>query len=143
MSYTKRSNIDDRGDFLSASISFDLPFSVKKFGENEKAIQDKYIALKEKVKYKREKFRSVSIYSKEIARIIEELKILTNKTIKFAKNSREITAKSYALGNSSYSELLQKELKLQEILMQKILLKAQRDSKQVALKYTRGESLDG
>ena len=70
--------------------------------------------------YQRSKSRDVSILEREIQKIKSELSILVNKTIKFASNSRAITSKSYALGNSSYVELLQSEFKLQRILMQKV-----------------------
>tara|TARA_Y100000741_G_scaffold117884_1_gene88469 strand:+ start:86 stop:301 length:216 start_codon:yes stop_codon:yes gene_type:complete len=70
------------------------------------------------------------------------LSILKEKTIKFARNSREITAKSYGLGNSTYVELLQSELKLQKILMNKVMLEAKRDIKRATLKYVKGEPLN-
>ncbi len=70
------------------------------------------------------------------------MSILKEKTIKFARNSREITAKSYGLGNSTYVELLQSELKLQKILMNKVMLEAKRDIKRATLKYVKGEPLN-
>ena len=79
---------------------------------------------------------------KEIDKLLGELSILKEKSIKFARNSREITAKSYGLGNSTYVELLQSELKLQKILMHKVMLESKRDIKRVTLKYVKGEPLN-
>lgn len=140
--YTKRSNIDGNGDFVGASISFPLPFSSDKYSKHDKAIQEKYMALKSYENYKREKNRDMSLLEKDLQMIANELKILNEKTIQFAQNSRKITSKSYGLGNSTYVELLQSELKLQKILMQKVLLEAKRDTKQVTLKYIKGEPLN-
>lgn len=140
---TKRANIDGNGDFVSAAVSFPLPFSGDKYAKNESAVQHKYSAIKKHEHYKRSKERTVAILKKEIASLEGELSILESKTIKFANNSRSITSKSYRYGGASYIELLQSELKLQEILMRKVMLVALRDQRRVTLKYTLGENLDG
>ena len=81
------------------------------------------------------------VLNKEVEKLSSELRILKEKTIRFARNSREITSKSYGLGSSTYVELLQSELKLQKILMQKVMLEATRDIKRATLKYIKGEPL--
>lgn len=139
--YTKRSDIDNRGDFISASISFPLPFSSTKYGNYSQNVQENYAAKRELKDYERSKNRDVEVLNFEIEKISSEIDLLAQKTIKFARNSRKITAKSYSLGNSSYVELLQSEIKLQNKLIKKIMLQAQRDMKVVALKYKLGESL--
>ncbi len=138
---TKRSNIDDNGDFLSASISFPLPFSDIKSANKNKAINEKYKALKEYDDYKNRKKRKIFILQREIKKIAKELAILKNRTIIYAKNSRTITSKSYGLGGASYIELLQSELKLQKILLQRNRLEAKLDITKVNLKYILGEPL--
>ena len=60
---------------------------------------------------------------------------MSDKTIKFATDLRNITAKSYSLGNSSYTELLQSELKLQQILLKQIMLEAKAKQTKVELRY--------
>lgn len=142
LGYTKRSNIDGNGDFVGAAISFPLPFSGEKYSKHGQAVQEKYMAVKNFENYKRQKNRDISVLNKEIDKLLGELSILKEKTIKFARNSREITAKSYGLGNSTYVELLQSELKLQKILMHKVMLEAKRDIKRATLKYVKGESLN-
>lgn len=140
--YTKRSNIDGNGDFVGAAISFPLPFSNEKYSKHGKAVQEKYMAVKKYENYRKQKMRDVSVLGKEIKKLLGELRILKEKTIKFASNSRAITAKSYGLGNSTYVELLQSELKLQKILMHKVMLEAKRDIKRATLKYVKGEPLN-
>tara|TARA_R110002072_G_scaffold64203_2_gene159167 strand:+ start:4990 stop:6219 length:1230 start_codon:yes stop_codon:yes gene_type:complete len=140
--YTKRSNIDGNGDFVGAAVSFPLPFSGEKYSKHGKAVQEKYMAVKNYENYKRLKRRDISVLKKEIKKLLGELNILKERTIKFAHNSREITSKSYGLGNSTYVELLQSELKLQKILMHKVMLEAKRDIKRATLKYVKGEPLN-
>ncbi len=142
LGYTKRSDIDGNGDFVGAAISFPLPFSGEKYSKHGQAVQEKYMAVKNFENYKRQKNRDISVLRKEIEKLLGELSILKEKTIKFARNSREITAKSYGLGNSTYVELLQSELKLQKILMNKVMLEAKRDIKRATLKYVKGEPLN-
>ena len=139
---TKRSNIDGNGDFVGASISFPLPLSETKYSNHGKAVEEKYMALKNYENYKKKKLRDVSVLTKDLKKTVSELNILKTKTLKYAQNSRKITSKSYGLGNSTYVELLQSELKLQKILMQKVMLEAKRDIKKVTLKYVKGESLN-
>lgn len=142
LGYTKRSNIDGNGDYIGASISFPLPFSGEKYSMHGQAVQEKYMAVKNYENYKRQKNRDISVLSKEIKKLLDELNILKERTIRFARNSRAITAKSYGLGNSTYVELLQSELKLQKILMNKVMLEAERDIKRATLKYVKGEPLN-
>lgn len=139
---TKRSDIDGNGDFVGASISMPLPFSSTKYANHEKAVQAKYVATKNFEHYKISKNKEMNILKNEIEKIQSEIEVLETKTIKFATNSREITAKSYGLGNSTYVEMLQSELKLQKILMHKVMLEANLYIKQVTLKYVTGEPLD-
>ena len=139
--YTKRSNIDNRGDFVSASISFPLPFSSVKYSGHGKAVNEKYSAERNLKDYRRKKDSNVKVLKREISKISRELEILKNKTIRFARNSRKITSKSYGLGNTTYIELLQSELKLQKILLKKVLLESKKAMGQVSLKFSQGERL--
>ncbi len=141
LGYTKRSDIDRHGDFISAAISFPLPISDQRDSQYGMAMQEKFQALRHYEDYKRAKNREIALVSKEIQKLISEIEILDNKIIKFAMNSRYITSKSYGIGNATYIELLQSELKLQNILMHKVELEAKRDMKRVALKYIKGEPL--
>jgi len=141
LAVTKRSNIDGNGDFVAAQISFPLPFSSATYSGHGKAVHEKHAAIKQYENYKKSNHRDASILKKEILKLKSELEILTQKTIEFAKNSRTITSKSYGLGNSSYIELLQSEIKLQKILLKKVMLESKIDLKKVTLKYVLGDSL--
>lgn len=139
---TKRSNIDDNGDFVGAAISFPIPLSSEKYANTGAASQERYMAIKDYDNYQKSKARDIAILEKEIEKLKTEIKILDAKTIKFARNSRTITSKSYGLGETSYIEVLQSELKLQKILIQKVMLEAKRDINRVTLKYVLGEPLN-
>jgi hypothetical protein len=141
LSITKRSEFDDLGDFVGVGISFPLPFSSKKYSKHEKATQDKFTAQRKLDQYRKSKKRETSILTHEISKLEAELKILSRNTVRFAKNSRSITSKSYGLGSSTYLELLQSELTLQKILLHKVSLESIRDTKKIELKYILGEPL--
>ncbi len=141
LGYTQRSDIDGQGDFISAAITFPIPISDERDSKYTMAMQEKFQALSHYENYKRAKDRDIALISKEIQKLISEIEILDNKIIKFAMNSRHITSKSYGIGNATYIELLQSELKLQNILIHKVRLEAKRDMKRVALKYIKGEPL--
>lgn len=140
--FTKRSNLDGKGDFVSASVSFTLPFSTKKYSKKNKEAKAQEVVLNAYKNYKKLKRTKLLSIEKETKKLKEELKILNNKTIYFAKSMRSITSKSYGIGNSSYSELLNSELKLQKILMHKVMLEARVAKNQVKLKYIKGEDLN-
>lgn len=141
--YTKRSNIDDNGDFLGASISFPIPVSSSKYSEVSKASFDKYKAKKNLITYQQLKTNQEEKVIFKIKKIDHELNILQNKTIKFAQNSREIISKSYSLGEATYLEILQAELKLQTLLLNKSVLRAELAKNKIFLKFLRGENLNG
>ncbi len=139
LGYTQRSDIDGNGDFISAAISLPIPISDQRDSKQAMAMQEKLQALRHYEDYKKSKSRDIALLSKEIDKLISEIEILDSKIIKFAINSRYITSKSYGIGNATYVELLQSELKLQNILIHKVRLEATRDMKRVALKYIKGE----
>jgi len=141
LGYTKRSNIDKKGDFVSAMVTFPLPFSGAKYASRWQATFEKASALKTLNNYKRFKASEVSRINNELKKIGYELKILNEKTIKFAEDSRTVTSKSYGFGNSTYIELLQSELKLQSLLLKRSLLKAKFATQKIAYKYLTGEKL--
>lgn len=139
--YTKRSDIDKNGDFISAAVSFPIPTSSKKYANHSQAAFGRVEALKKMADYKRLKTSRSSRLRHESLKIKTELEIVNGKTIKFAENSRKITSKSYSLGQASYVELLQSELKLQKLLIKRSSLRAMLSHSQVAYKYLIGEKL--
>lgn len=141
LGYTKRSDIDENGDFVSASISFPIPTSSTSYAFHDKAAQMKLVAQKNLRNYQLGKTRESEILNAEISKINKSLQILTTESVRFATNSRIITTKSYGLGNTTYIELLTSELNLQDILLDEAKLVARRDMKKVELKLLLGEKL--
>ncbi|WP_412470162.1 MULTISPECIES: TolC family protein [unclassified Halobacteriovorax] len=142
LGYTFRSDeIDKNGDFVGAQITFPIPVSDDKSGGKGAAVANRYAAIKKLEDYKLKKNRDLNIIKDDIEKLKAELQIITKKSVNFAKNSRSITSKSYGRGNSSYVELLQSELRLQTILLKKVMLEAQLATSKVDYKYTLGESL--
>ncbi len=142
LGYTMRSDdVDKNGDFVGAQITFPIPVSDNTSGAKGAAIAKSYSATRKLEDYKLKKKRDLSIIKDDIEKLKAELSIIATKSVSFARNSRSITSKSYGRGNSSYIELLQSELRLQNILLKKIMLTAQLAMKKVDYKYTLGESL--
>jgi len=139
--YTKRSDLDRNGDFVGASVTFELPFSSQKYANVENSIQLKYAALKNLKDYELKKNETLNMAHSDIEKIKSDLIILNNKTIHFAQNSRDITAKSYGLGKTTYFELLSAELKLQKLLLKRSSLNATLNKKYVEYKFVNGEKL--
>jgi len=139
--YTKRSNIDKKGDFLSAVITFPLPLSSDKYSKHAKAGFKRAQSVKGLRNYQKMKKSNVDLLGHQIKKIQMDLEILSEKSITFARNSRKITTKSYSLGGSSYIELLQAELKLQKLLLRRVKLNSMLDRKKVQLTYLTGGKL--
>ena len=139
--YTLRANIDNRGDFLSASIGIPFPFSGQRAASHSHAVFEKTATEKELENYQKLKQSQKNYIRQQLTKLTTELKILNEKTIKFAESVREIVAKSYALGNSTYIELLQSEFKLQDLLLKRINLDADLMRSKVDYKYLLGEKL--
>ncbi|MBT3983874.1 MAG: TolC family protein [Bacteriovoracaceae bacterium] len=139
--YTKRANIDKKGDFLSAMITFPLPLSSDKYSKHAKAGFKRAESIRGLRNYQKKKKSNVELLGHQIEKIQMDLEILSDKSIIFARNSRKITTKSYSLGGSSYIELLQAELKLQKLLLRRVKLSSVLDRKKVQLTYLTGGKL--
>lgn len=140
--YTIRSDeVDNNGDFIGAQITFPIPVSDDKSGAKGEAVANRYVAFKQLDDYKLKKSRDIEVIKDDIAKLNAELSIISKKSVNFAQNSRSITSKSYGLGNSTYVELLQSEIRLQKILLKKVALESKLSMRKVDLKYTLGESL--
>ncbi|MBK24583.1 MAG: hypothetical protein CME70_11365 [Halobacteriovorax sp.] len=139
--YTKRSNIDNKGDFVSAMVTFPLPLSSQKYSGHSQAVFEKTSAEKQLTNYRKFKRSEQERLIHQIDKLKEELNILKSRTLRFAENSRNITSKSYSLGDSTYIELLQSELKLQSLLLKRAKLDALILKTKAKYKYLIGEKL--
>ncbi len=113
-SYTKRSNIDGRGDFVGVNFSMPLPFGTTRSSQ-EAVAANQWVAAKSSLKdYNQTK--TTSLYSlTKVASALEQQLALTKKSLSFARTAKEVSSKSYRIGGVSYFDLLQSELRLQEI----------------------------
>jgi outer membrane protein TolC len=128
ISYTTRSNIDNRGDFVGASVSFPLPLSGKKYAYHSNSVRQKTTKEREFRNYKLKKRSKLKEIAFKKERYLKELDILKNKTLNFAKSARDVTSRSYRLGNSGYVELLNAEINLQNYLLKKTELESTLDN---------------
>jgi outer membrane protein TolC len=140
-SYTKRHYDDSMGDFVSASVAIALPISSKKYAYKSSALSNQKAALKNYKDFINKKNSQIATLLLEIEKTKAELTSVKDKQITFAKNLRDISTKSYALGSTSYVELLQSELKLQRLQISRVNLEAKLKKSKVALKYLEGEAL--
>jgi cobalt-zinc-cadmium efflux system outer membrane protein len=140
--YTKRSNIDNRGDFASASIVFPLPFSDVKHSSLKDAIIEKESAIRSLYNFKSKRDSKLEELDYRVRKLQRELDILKEKTIVFAQNSRDISAKSYSVGKASYLEVLNSELKLQALQIQRNGLEAMLRATRLEKKFISGDKLN-
>ncbi|SMF41013.1 TolC family protein [Pseudobacteriovorax antillogorgiicola] len=139
--YTKRSNVDENGDFVTLAATIPLPTSSVRHADFRKSLHEKRqseLALQDYRQEKGSKLAKLQLMKK---RIETELEILRSETIAFADNARQVTTKSYQLGDSSYLELLQSELKLQNLRMKEVASTATLREVNLALKTSLGEEL--
>ena len=122
-------------------MSVNLPITGNVSAGHRRAVHEKLAAERRLADYDRRRASEEGRLVHTISKILGELKILESRIITFAENARKITSTSYELGQSSYLELLQAELKLQQFLLKRVALKAQLAGTRTALKYLRGEPL--
>lgn len=141
LGYTKRSDIDDNGDFVSASIAIPLPISSKKYAGKRTALSQKAKSDVALINYRKNKDSMVNSLKTKVKKLKNELLILNSQSIKYAENSRVITSKSYGLGEATYIELLQSEIKLQSLKLKSNMITSMYRKTNVKLKLMRGEYL--
>lgn len=142
LGYIKRDqDIDEHGDFVSAGISFSLPLSKKEYAEVDGAFAQKLEAQHQLKNYHLKRTSELKGLEHQIMKMQDELKILDKKSLVFARSSREITSKSYGLGGASYIELLQSELKYQNLLLRQNSLNADLAAKTIEYLFLRGDEL--
>lgn len=139
--YTKRNDIDGLGDFVGASITIPLPTSSKRYAAKTEAISERVAAQKRYRHYQNIKPMLLEKLALEIKDQESQLRILNKETLRFAKSSRDVTARSYARGGADYVELLRGELQYQNQLLKKIELETNLKKKKVAYLFFKGDAL--
>jgi hypothetical protein len=124
--YTKRSQKDGLGDFLSLSAQVSLPVTDRTFADSRSHIAKKYAAEQKLKHYEVKKTNNLEQLKVHNQIITEELKILKGESIVFAKGALEAITNAYRLGTASYVELLNFELKLQNLELKLVELEAKK-----------------
>lgn len=114
LTYTKRENLDNMGDFVSAMVSIPLPFSDVKYAERRSAIAKSSQAEAKYANSLLEFKRETSGLKLEEEGLEEELSIIDQSAMRDALNSRNLLAKSYANGRVDIFNLLRSEMVLNE-----------------------------
>lgn len=141
VTYTKRNRLDGLGDFVGANISFPLPTSDSRYAVKSAALYQKLEAQSSYRNYRENKPHLLKKIEFQIKDISNQLDIIKRDTLRFAKSSRDVTAKSYSRGGADYVELLRAEIQYQNQLLKKIKLISQLKTKQVDYLFTKGDDL--
>ncbi len=141
VTYTQRNDIDGIGDFVGASISFPIPTSDVRYAAKKEAAFKRLEAERKYRYYLNTKPNFLKKLEYEIKDDSNQLSILQTQTLKFAKSSRDITAKSYARGASDYLELLRSEFQYQEQRLKEISLIAAVKNKKLNYLFLKGDHL--
>ena len=140
--YTFRSKSWKEGDFVSAFINLPIPTGSSSSASYKKAVYEKYEAKNILRNFEMNKKSNLGYLQQSINKLKEEIKILQSKTLQFARSLRKITSKSYGLGNSTYIELLDAEIKLLNILLRENKLNANLKTVHLERKFIAGGKLD-
>ena len=140
-SYTKRNHADGLGDFVGIGVAFPIPVSQAQHGKIRSAGFELQSAKLELENYRSKRNADIARSKHFLNQTIFELESLNKESIAFAQTSREVTAKAYQLGEADYTQLLQSEIRLQQLRLHEVRLRAKRDQIRLQLKALRGEEL--
>lgn len=141
VSYTKRNDIDQLGDFVGASITIPIPTSSSRYADKNDALFEKISTEKKYKNYLLTKASELKKMENDIKDFSNQLSILKRETLKFAKSSRDITAKSYSRGGADYLEFLRSELQYQNQLLKKTNLISHLKNKKLNYLFLKGDDL--
>ncbi len=141
LGYTKREFDDNLGDFVSFGASIPIPSSDRRYADIVMTAYNKTSMENSLNDYRNQKRSKLHSLQKRSEQLKEELSILAKETIKYAENAMQITTKSYQLGESTYIELLQLELKLQVLKIKQVGLNANLLATKLQIKTLQGEKL--
>lgn len=139
--YVKRSDIDGKGDFISASISMPLSISKKNRGLQKKSMSEALKSETELQRYQLWKETKLLQLNEMIKNLRNQENILSEKTIVYADNARKIAKKSYEVADLSYQDYLMAEIKVQALKMERIVVEENKKQAVLEYKYLRGEKL--
>lgn len=140
VNYVKRNELDRLGDFVGVSVSIPLPIgTTRSSGQEDAALQ--WMAAQAQLRsYQKERTTTLATFDENITSLAERLKLI-EQSLDFAKTAREVTSKSYRLGALSYFDLLQSELRLQEMQLKLNELKAMQHHLLIQKKLWLGDML--
>lgn len=128
-------------NLVSFGVSFPIPLGKRTGAASRRTLELRNLAELELSDYQNEKESRLQELGKSLSRTQEELRILQERTIQYARSSREITGSSYKHGRATYFELLNSEIRLQELLSREAALVATIKNTKVERIYISGGQL--
>jgi hypothetical protein len=141
INYIKRNSLDGVGDFVSAQIIIPLPISDSRYAAKMEALYKKAEAKKKYQNYINTKPSQLKKIKLEVQDLETQLGIIQKEILKYAKSSRDITAKSYSRGGADYLDLLRAQLQYQKQLFKKVNLISKLKERKINYLFIKGESL--
>ncbi len=141
LSYTKRNDIDGLGDFVGASLTIPIPSSATRYAGKKSAIFQKAAVEKKHQNYRLSKIGQLKKIDNDIKDVSNQLRILQKESMKYAKGSRDVVAKSYSRGGTDYLELLRSELQYQHQMLKEADLIAELKNKKLNYLFLKGDHL--
>jgi len=123
-SYRYRDDFDPNGDFIGAFISIPIPIFGRRSSSYRSALKNYKEKENQLIFFRKSLAANLERLGHEIGKYAAELTILGEKTMEFAQNARDILEKRYRVGTSSYLELLNSVLQLQNLKLKKTGLEA-------------------
>ncbi|MCB9061913.1 MAG: TolC family protein [Halobacteriovoraceae bacterium] len=141
VAYIKRNDLDKNGDFVEAGITIPLPISSTRYANKRSAIHENIAQEKIYKNYTQTRPLILSKIKNDILDLEDQISILHQQTLQYAKSARDIIAKSYARGGDDFSELLRSELQYQNLLMNEVNLITNIQQKKINYLFINGDHL--
>ena len=126
---------------FSLQFSLPLPITASRRAEYARSLQAQQQAELQLAEYRNFKDSELQALQQRVAKIKAALRILQTGIKQYATDSRSLAFTYYRLGNTTYAELLQAELKLQEILLKQADLMAQLANTRLQYRFLKGVKL--
>lgn len=141
LSYKKRSNIDNLGDFIGIFVSSPLSIGEKSSSKHRAALAKHRSSEQALIDLEEERNTVVKTLNDQLGLLEQEKNILKGKSLRLTKLARDAASKAYGIGSGSYNELLTAEIGYLETKIRINTIDQKIANHKIELRFARGEKL--
>lgn len=139
--YRYRDNYDKTGDYFSVVLAIPIPLWGQRNAQTRAITNTKLVAKEQLRDVIAKKHAKIEEIRSNIVRIESEVQILKNQTIQYAQTTKTIAMQRYRVGNATYKDVLDAEIRLLTYSLTLYNLTAQKQALQAEYLYTMGENM--